>query len=101
MAGTKSAAPACFLSSALMHLLFSHTAYKQINIIFQVRLPSSESGLILVLCPEPSLLGWVCGEIILFYGQIAPASLLSSMVTLDLLLNLSKALSSPVKLGFL
>lgn len=69
MAGTKSAAPACLLSSALMLLFVSHTTIKQINIIFQVRLPSSESGPTLVLCSEPSLLGWVCGEIILLMAR--------------------------------
>lgn len=58
-----------FYLPTLMLLLVSHTTYKQINIIFQVRLPSIESGLILVLCPEPSLVGWVCGEIILFMAD--------------------------------
>lgn len=98
MAGTKSAAPACLLSSALMLLFVSHTTIKQINIIFQVRLPASESGPTLVLCSEPSLLGWVCGGNNSFYGQTAPASLRSSKVTLDLFLNLSKATN---KIGLL
>lgn len=47
MAGTKSAAPACLLSSALMLLLVSYIAQKQINIICQVSLPSGELGLTL------------------------------------------------------
>lgn len=51
IAGTKSAAAACLLPSALM-LPVSHTAYNQINIYFsQVTLPSNELGLTPALHP--------------------------------------------------